>query len=111
MKLQEIIEKCSSLKIHTKRYIDDKYVELVFFNEEIDHWRKILEGFLGPATKPAGVEPSTNQKKTADPFGGINTSQTLFQKTSDNIMIIAMFWPWQDGEYVTLKLAMIQSRS
>jgi len=71
MKIQEITEKFGNLKIFEKRCINDAYAEIVFFTEQLDHWRKILEDSLGPAVKPSGLEPSKNHKKVADAFGGI----------------------------------------
>ncbi len=107
MNLKEITEKCINLKIYEKRRIEDEYAELVIYNEELDHFNKILESFLGPATKPAGLKPSKDQKKVVAMYGGVSKNQTLFQKDYDNNSIIAMFWPWQDEEHVTLKLAVI----
>ncbi|MBW2325801.1 MAG: hypothetical protein JRF45_04745 [Deltaproteobacteria bacterium] len=87
MKIQEITEKFGNLKIFEKRCINDAYAEIVF------------------AVKPSGLEPSKNHKKVADAFGGIFFNQTLFQKNYDDMMIVAMFWPWQNGKQVTLKIA------
>jgi hypothetical protein len=105
MKIQEITEKFGNLKIFEKRCINDAYAEMVFFAEQIDHWRKILEDFLGPAVKPSGLEPSIDHKNAADALGGIFFNQTLFQKDYDDMVVIAMFWPWQNGQQVTLKIA------
>ena len=105
MKIQEITEKFGNLKIFEKRCINDAYAEIVFFTEQLDHWRKILEDSLGPAVKRSGLEPSKNHKKVADAFGGIFFNQTLFQKNYDDMMVVAMFWPWQNGKQVTLKIA------
>ena len=105
MKIQDITEKFGNLKIFEKRCINEEYAEIVFFTEQLDHCSKILEDFLGPAVKPPGLEPSENHKKVADVFGGILFNQTLFQKDYDDIIIIAMFWPWQNGKQVTLKIA------
>jgi hypothetical protein len=104
MKIQEITENFGNLEIFEKRCIDDEYAEIVFFAEQLDHCSKILENFLGPAVKPSDLEPSKNHKKVADEFGGILKNQTLFQKDYDNIMVIAMFWPWGNGKQVTLKI-------
>ena len=42
MKLSEIVEKCKSLEIHEERTSTDDNYEVVFFSDEIDSWRKIL---------------------------------------------------------------------
>ena len=109
MKIQEITEKCKNLRIYEKRCIEDEYAELVIFGEDFDHWSRILEDFLGSATKPAGVKPSKNQKEITDRLGGIFRNQILFQKDYDDFIVLAMFWPWENGEYVTLKMAVISA--
>ena len=110
MKLKEITGKLENLKIFEKRCVNDVYAEMVFFTEHQEDWRKILEDFLGPAVKPSGLEPSTNHQKVADAFGGIFFNQTLFQKDYDDMVIIAMFWPWHNGRQVTLKIAATQKK-
>ncbi|MDH3344506.1 MAG: hypothetical protein OEM61_08320 [Desulfobacteraceae bacterium] len=110
MKIQEITEKFRSLEIFEKRCINDEYAEIVIFTEQLNHCSKILEGFLGPAVKPFGLEPSKIHEKVADEFGGIFKNQTLFQKDCDDIMVIAMFWPWGNGKQVTLKIAVARRK-
>jgi hypothetical protein len=109
MKIQEITESFGHLKIGEKRCIEDEYAEMVVFQEELDDWYQIFEGFLGLPEKPAGKRPSKNHEKVTDAFGGIQKGQTLFQRSFDNISVIAMFWPWQDQEHVTLKMAIIEN--
>ena len=109
--LNEIIERCSGLNVVTKRELTDEYGELVFSSKDIDKWRKILTDILGPAVKPEGVKPAKENKKITSDYGGIRRDQTLFRKEFDSVVIIAMFWPWSDGESVTLKLACLQNKS
>ncbi len=110
MKIQKITEKFGNLEIFEKRCINDGYAEIVIFSEQLDHCSKILEDFLGPAVKPSDLEPSKNHAKVADEFGGIFKNQTLFQKDYDDIMVIAMFWPWQNGKQVTLKIGVTRRK-
>lgn len=110
MIIQDITDKSKDLKIYESRCIEDRYAELVIYNEELDQWIDILEEFLGAVAKPAGVNPSKDQSMVAYEFGGIFENQTLFQKNYDNITAIAMLWPWQNGEQVTLKIAIIEKK-
>ena len=41
----------------------------------------------------------------ANEFGGVRKGQTLYCISISSPLIIAMLWPWQDGERVTLKIA------
>ena len=106
--LKEIIEKSSALGIHEKRNISGEYCELVIYAKEIDAWTKILTRFLGPAAKPPKKKPSREDLSLAKGYGGIFENQTLFKKVLDDTIIIAMFWPWQDKDHVTLKIALIK---
>ena len=108
MTLKEIIEKCNILSVHDKRIISDEYNELVFYNKEIDKWNKIFVDILGPAIKPAGVEPTKDDLQLTKDYGGIYDNQTLFKKEFDDVIVIAMFWPWGDDTHTTLKIALFK---
>jgi hypothetical protein len=110
MKIKEITKNFGNLKNFENRCMNDEYAEIVIFTEQLVHCGKILEDFLGPAVKPPGLEPSIIHKKVADEFGGIFLNQTLFQKDYDDIMVLAMFWPWQNGKQVTLKIAVTRRK-
>lgn len=107
MDLKEIAERINILKVFEKRQIKDNYIELVFFNKEINEWDKLLSGILGPAVKPAGVSPDKEAQKPARDYGGIYANQTLFRKDFNDTAVIAMFWPWQDGVHTTLKVILV----
>ena len=109
--LNEILERCKGLNIDTTREFTDEYGELVFSSKDIKQWSKILTDILGPAVKPEGAKLVKEDKKITNNYGGIRREQTLFRKEFGGIVIIAMFWPWSDGESVTLKLASFQNKS
>jgi len=104
--LREIIERCSMLGLDEERCNSDKYSELVFYKTEIDEWSKILADVLGPAVKRAGKKPTKDHLYLTKDYGGIWIAQTLFKRDFDDVSVIAMFWPWQDGIHATLKLAL-----
>ena len=103
--LKEIIEKCEKLNISEKREATDNYYEAVFSTKDTDQWNNALSEILGPAVKPAGTKPNKEDQRLTRQLGGIYENQTLFKKEFDSSIIIAMFWPWQDGEHTTLKIA------
>lgn len=107
MELREIIDCCSELRIREKRCISEDFVELVFHNEEIEEWHRVLVAFLGEPTKPKGQEPSLKDLETTANTGGIRLEQTLFEKEFDNGSIIAKFWPWKDQMHITLRMALL----
>ena len=106
MGLSSIVGKCSSLAVFEHRNSTEDYKELVFFNRDLQEWQKVLEQELGPAVKPAGKKPSAEDKEITENFGGVHANQTLFRKRTPAGTVIAMFWPWDDKEHVTLKLVL-----
>jgi len=107
MTLHEIIEKCRMLGIDEERHSSNTYHELVFYREEIDKWNTVLSGVLGPAIKPEGKAPAKDHQRLTKEYGGIWADQTLFKGEFEDATVIAMFWPWEDGIHVTLKMALL----
>lgn len=108
MTIKDISDKLSSLKVYEQRELTDTYNELVFCNAEKDAWYAIIAEVLGPAVKPAGTKPAKDDLKLTDEYGGIFANQTLFKKAVDGVTVVAMFWPWQDDEHTTLKIALVK---
>ncbi len=108
MNLKQVFEQLSSLAIEEERSVSEDYLEIVFLNKEFSNWDKALSGILGPAVKPAGQAPTSEDDALTSEFGGIFDNQTLFKKDMDGKCVIAMFWPWQDKEHTTLKMALLK---
>ena len=107
MQLREITDCCGELKISEKRCLSDEFVELVFQNEQIDEWFRIVSAFLGAPIKPEGQEPSAKDLALTSRTGGIRLEQTLFEKEFEQGTIIAKFWPWKDKIHTTLRMALL----
>jgi len=105
MSLSVLLEGCKGLSINEQRYNSEDYKELVFYLADLSRWQEAFELRLGPAAKPAGVEPSAEQLRLTKNYGGIRSHQTLFVGQADGRHIQVMFWPWADKEHVTLKMA------
>ena len=110
MILREIIKKCDTLSIYEERCITDEFCELVFYNKDTDEWNNIFADILGHAIKPAGIKPTKDDQYLTKEYGGTWFDQTLFKKEFDDVTVIAMFWPWQDGIHTTLKMALLKKR-
>jgi hypothetical protein len=110
MKLREILERCSLLEVEERRHESETYSELVFYNKEIDEWQRILSEALGPPAKPPGEKTTKGLERLTQEYGGILTDQTLFVKEFDDVTVIAMFWPWGNGKYTTLKMAVLKKQ-
>lgn len=107
MNLKEIIGRCHGLAVHEVRCDQDDYYEVVISNNEIDEWDKILTTILGPARKPKGVNPNSEDLELTKASGGIRVNQTLFERKFGDYIIVAKFWPWDDNVYTTLKMALL----
>lgn len=110
MNLREIIEKSNKLRIYEQRSSSDEYCELVIYSQDLSQWYKIFTEILDPAVKPEGAKPNQQDLDLTENYGGIFDNQTLFKKEYANTMIIAMFWPWQNGVHTTLKIAFLEKK-
>lgn len=107
MQLKDIIEQCSHLKVVEKRCETEEFVDLVFENEEIEEWYRLLSRLLDTPTKPKGQAPSDRDLQVTSKTGGIRTNQTLFEKKFGEVTIVAKFWPWDNNKYTTLRMALL----
>ena len=109
MTLNEIIKKFATLSISEMRRNSDEFCELVFYNKDTDEWNKIFTDILGHPVKPAGMEPTEEDQYLTKDFGGTWSNQTVFKREFDDVTVIAMFWPWQNGIHTTLKMARLKN--
>jgi hypothetical protein len=107
MTLKEIIDCCSEFRVKEKRCLTEEFIELVFVNDEISNWQRVLVAFLGPPIKPGGQAPSENDLARTANTGGIRIEQTLYEKEFDGGAVIAKFWPWKDNIHTTLRMALL----
>ena len=105
MKLKEISEKINKLNVYQKRSLTDDYCEIVFFAKDLDAWTNLFHETLGEPVKPSKKAPTKEDSEITKNYGGIYKGQTLYKKEFSEYTVIAMFWPWQDNSYVTLKMA------
>lgn len=105
--LKEIIDCCSELKVREKRCMTEEFIELVFNNDEIIEWQRILTAFLGEPIKPEGQEPSKTDLALTARTGGIRINQTLYEAEFEDETIVAKFWPWEDKMHTTLRMALL----
>ncbi len=109
MTFDEILSQARDLAIYERRSLSAEYCELVFFNRDLEAWQHILSSSLGDPRKPPGTEPTRADLELTSKTGGIRFNQTLFEKNFGNETVIAKIWPWDDGEHITLKMAVLLS--
>ena len=102
--LKDIFQQFQNLAIYEKRSVTDSFVEIVLYNKDIQEWNKLLHEFMGEPFKKAADKPSRQMKDLTNEYGGIEIGQTLFKKDLEEGIILAMFWPWGNGNHTTLKI-------
>ena len=107
MEIKEIIDRCKGFEIFQQRMVRDNYAEIVMFTKEIFKWSVIFNELLGNPVSPAGFNPTPEDKQITKEYGGIFDDQTLYKKDFQNNTIIVMFWPWQDGKRITVKIVVL----
>jgi hypothetical protein len=105
--LASLLGDLASLGVDEKRRVEDDYVELVGRQKSWEEWSLRLSAALGPASKPAGQKPTSEQERAAERWGGIRKQQVLFQGRVDGSEVVALIWPWEGGERFTLKMGRV----
>lgn len=96
------------MNVFEKRNITENYLEIVFYSRDKNEWERVFIEILGNAVKPPKSNPTREDSAITKDYGGIKADQTLFKKEIEGFVVIAMFWPWGDGDHVTLKAACIR---
>ena len=112
MELYEFISNFRHLRPIQKKYHVDgrgEYAQLVFNRHDIQDWYRCVEHILGPPVKNADQPVSDELLRLTEDFGEIFDHQTLFCLEKNEQRALAMFWPWRDGELVTLKIMVSRS--
>ena len=97
------------LTVEEKRRWSDDAVEIVGLMAEWKEWNIRLESILGPVRKPAWKDPSREQERLAEPWGGIRNNQIYFEKSIEGQIAVALVWPWGDKTHFTMKLGLARA--
>jgi hypothetical protein len=104
MDFSAIKKDIKSLSFDSLRTDCDNFFEGVIVKKELEKLNAELKNFLGEPVYPSQGRFTHDVKEIVDKFGGIMPGQTLYYKDSGTNRIIAMLWPWQDGERTTVKI-------
>jgi len=103
--MDEMVQKCGKLKTVERRSDSADYKEWVFLNSDLRQWCSFIEEIFGPECKPAGKEPTAEDKKVTKDYGGVRSDQILYKRIDGDQIVIVMLWPWGDKQHTTLKMA------
>jgi hypothetical protein len=93
-----------TLSFETLRVDSDSFFEGVIVQQEKDKLIFRLNSLFGEPVYPSKDGLAENIQKTVDTFGGIMPGQTLYYKDLGSTAILAMLWPWKDGQHTTVKI-------
>ncbi|MBU1924033.1 MAG: hypothetical protein KJ710_07265 [Candidatus Omnitrophica bacterium] len=82
----------------------DNFFEGVIFQQELDKLTLQLKNIMGEPVFPSKNRLPHKVQETVNGFGGIMPGQTLYYKVSETDSILAMLWPWKDGQRTTIKI-------
>jgi len=102
MEFIDLRKELKNVRFEELRHDRDDYLEAVVKKDEFAKLTAVVEKILGTAIPqsqlPQGIENVIGK------FGGIMHGQSLYLKNLGKDEVMAMFWPWQDGEHTTVKI-------
>ena len=104
MTFEDLIKRCRALEIAEERQLSEEYGEFVIYNEHITEWYKMFDEILGKPQKSLGAKPTKADLLLTEKYGGVYENQVLYKKDFNEGTLLAMLWPWGDGEHITLKI-------
>jgi len=82
----------------------DNFFEGVIVGEELNKLNQQLKNLLGDPVYPSQNRLAHKVRQSVDGFGGVMPGQTLYYKDLGVDSILAMLWPWKDGQRTTVKI-------
>ncbi len=110
MTYPELIEEIKKVKLLEKRVDSPGLLEVVINQEQLNALTLVLQGYFGPALKPAGQAPSREANAYSAAYGGIQKNQTLYYLDGGTVNHCALLWPWSDGKWITVKIAQVPKK-
>jgi hypothetical protein len=104
MTFSELVSALKNIPTEERRAAQETYFEAVFRSSEMTTVNTTLEAYFGVPLKPSGVRASPEALKISEPYGGIQTGQTLYSYKTLEGTDCALLWPWGSGIAVTVKV-------
>jgi hypothetical protein len=82
----------------------DNFFEGVIVGQEVEKLNGQLKNLFGEPVYPSKERLAHKVRQTVDGFGGVMPGQTLYFKDLGQDSILAMLWPWKDGQRTTVKI-------
>jgi len=92
------------LSFETLRTDCDNFFEGVVMQQEIVKLNLQLKNLFGEPVYPSKNRLAHKVQASVAGFGGVMAGQTLYFKDLGADSILAMLWPWKDGQRTTVKI-------
>jgi hypothetical protein len=104
MTFEELLREVRKIKCEEKRKETDDYHEVVVANAHLDALTTLLKSYFGQPFKPEGQQPSAKADTYSEPYGGVQTGQTMYVHMNGKAVELAILWPWGSGLSTTVKI-------
>jgi len=104
MPFEELVVDIKKAKIEEVRVDTGDFFEAVLLKADSAGLAGTLNKFFGEPAFPSRNHLPLRISHAIKSYGGINPGQTLYFCASGAGTVIAMLWPWGDGQHITLKI-------
>jgi hypothetical protein len=104
MDFKTIRKDMQSFSFEVLRTDCDNFFEGVIIKEELNKLNSQLKSLFGEPVYPSKNRLAYKVQQTVDGLGGVTAGQTLYYNDSGRESILAMLWPWKDGQRITVKI-------
>jgi len=104
MDFKAIRQDMKKFNFETLRMDCDNFFEGVIVSQELAKLHGQLKSSLGDPVYPPPNRLAHKVRQAVDDLGGVMPGQTLYYKDLGLEGILAMLWPWKDGQRTTVKI-------
>jgi len=104
MEFNRIRQDMKMFSFETLRTDCDNFFEGVVIQQELEKLSGQLKNLLGEPVYPSKSKLAHKIRQRVDGLGGLMPGQTLYYKDLGADSILAMLWPWKDGQRTTVKI-------
>jgi hypothetical protein len=105
MTFDELMKEVKKIELHEVRAQQPNYMEVVVAKKNMDSLLTVFESYFGVPLKPEGQNPSQEANQHSQPYGGVQSNQTLYFQKNEKGSTLALLWPWGSGVLITVKIA------
>ncbi|MFA5373894.1 MAG: hypothetical protein WC354_06930 [Candidatus Omnitrophota bacterium] len=103
MEFADVKAVVKSINSDSVRADADDYLEVVILKSNMEALISKLNGLFGaPVWPPENKLPGPAQQAISQ-YGGIQSGQTLYFYQQNGAALFVMFWPWGNGQQITIK--------